>query len=252
MVGRVEAPAPVQVHHARELGMVGVGVLDAGRDAGGEEAQQVAQVLGAIRGRVGKARVAQLRARLPRGSRTARATGCRPRLAPRDPRSARPCSPRDGRVDRPSIARARSDEEVRVNRFIVGTGRCGSTLLSTMIAKNPAVLSLFEFFNGLDGTRRFRPRADERQRVPRPDLRGASLPAHGARARLRRARGDVSASAHPACALHAEERRAVGARRDAAAARGRRPTRSTTSCAPGSSARPRGRLPRTRARSSRG
>jgi hypothetical protein len=43
-----------------------------------------------------------------------------------------------------------------VNRFIVGTGRCGSTLLSTMIAKNPAVLSLFEFFNGLDGTRRFR------------------------------------------------------------------------------------------------
>jgi hypothetical protein len=43
-----------------------------------------------------------------------------------------------------------------VNRFIVGTGRCGSTLLSTMIAENPAVLSLFEFFNGLDGTRRFR------------------------------------------------------------------------------------------------
>jgi putative sulfotransferase len=28
-------------------------------------------------------------------------------------------------------------------------------LLSTMIAENPAVLSLFEFFNGLDGTRRF-------------------------------------------------------------------------------------------------
>lgn len=43
-----------------------------------------------------------------------------------------------------------------MNRFIVGTGRCGSTLLSTMIAENPAVLSLFEFFNGLDGTRRFR------------------------------------------------------------------------------------------------
>jgi hypothetical protein len=48
-----------------------------------------------------------------------------------------------------------------LNRFIVGTGRCGSTLLSTMIAKNPAVLSLFEFFNGLDGTRRF-------QREPMP------------------------------------------------------------------------------------
>ncbi len=43
-----------------------------------------------------------------------------------------------------------------MNRFIVGTGRCGSTLLSTMIAENPAVLSLFEYFNGLDGTRRFR------------------------------------------------------------------------------------------------
>jgi Sulfotransferase family len=43
-----------------------------------------------------------------------------------------------------------------VNRFIVGTGRCGSTLLSTMVSENPAVLSLFEFFNGLDGTRRFR------------------------------------------------------------------------------------------------
>ena len=43
-----------------------------------------------------------------------------------------------------------------MNRFIVGTGRCGSTLLSTMIGKNPALLSLFEFFNGLDGTKRFR------------------------------------------------------------------------------------------------
>jgi hypothetical protein len=43
-----------------------------------------------------------------------------------------------------------------LNRFIVGTGRCGSTLLSKMIARNPEVLSLFEFFNGLDGARRFR------------------------------------------------------------------------------------------------
>jgi hypothetical protein len=42
-------------------------------------------------------------------------------------------------------------------RFIVGTGRCGSTLLSTMIARNPEVLSLFEVFNGLDGAKRFRP-----------------------------------------------------------------------------------------------
>src|SRR5262245_66321379 len=55
--------------------------------------------------------------------------------------------------------RSRAKQETgrrALNRFIVGTGRCGSTLLSTMIAKNPAVLSLFEFFNGLDGTRRFR------------------------------------------------------------------------------------------------
>lgn len=42
-----------------------------------------------------------------------------------------------------------------MHRFIVGTGRCGSTLLSRMLARNPATLSLFEFFNGLDGSRRF-------------------------------------------------------------------------------------------------
>lgn len=42
-----------------------------------------------------------------------------------------------------------------MNRFIVGTGRCGSTLLSRMLACNPQVLSLFEFFNGLDGSKRF-------------------------------------------------------------------------------------------------
>ena len=44
-----------------------------------------------------------------------------------------------------------------MDRFIVGTGRCGSTLLSRMIALHPAVLSVFEFFNGLDVTRRFSP-----------------------------------------------------------------------------------------------
>jgi hypothetical protein len=43
-----------------------------------------------------------------------------------------------------------------LNRFIVGTGRCGSTLLSTMLGRNPELLSLFEYFNGLDGSRRFR------------------------------------------------------------------------------------------------
>jgi putative sulfotransferase len=42
-----------------------------------------------------------------------------------------------------------------LDRFIVGTGRCGSTLLSRMIAECPSVLSVFEFFNGLDAARRF-------------------------------------------------------------------------------------------------
>lgn len=44
-----------------------------------------------------------------------------------------------------------------MDRFVVGTGRCGSTLLSRMLAKHPDLLSLFEFFNGLDGARRFSP-----------------------------------------------------------------------------------------------
>ena len=35
-------------------------------------------------------------------------------------------------------------------RFIVGTGRCGSTLLSKMIRENERVASLFEYFSGLD------------------------------------------------------------------------------------------------------
>jgi hypothetical protein len=42
-----------------------------------------------------------------------------------------------------------------MDRFVVGTGRCGSTLLSRMLAQSPQVLSIFEFFNGLDMTRRF-------------------------------------------------------------------------------------------------
>ena len=42
------------------------------------------------------------------------------------------------------------------DRFVVGTGRCGSTLLSKMLAENPAVLSLFEFFSGIDQFFRFR------------------------------------------------------------------------------------------------
>lgn len=42
-----------------------------------------------------------------------------------------------------------------MDRFIVGTGRCGSTLLSQMLAESPQVLSVSEFFNGLDARRRF-------------------------------------------------------------------------------------------------
>jgi len=42
-----------------------------------------------------------------------------------------------------------------MDRFIVGTGRCGSTLLSQMLAESPEVLSICEFFNGLDAFRRF-------------------------------------------------------------------------------------------------
>lgn len=35
-------------------------------------------------------------------------------------------------------------------RFVVGTGRCGSTLLSRMLAQDAGVLSVFEFFSGID------------------------------------------------------------------------------------------------------
>ena len=41
-------------------------------------------------------------------------------------------------------------------RFIVGTSRCGSTLLSRMLCENPEVCSLFEFFSGIDQFFRFR------------------------------------------------------------------------------------------------
>jgi hypothetical protein len=44
-----------------------------------------------------------------------------------------------------------------VQRFIVGTGRCGSTLLSRMLACHRQVASLFEYFNGIDMAKRFAP-----------------------------------------------------------------------------------------------
>lgn len=40
-------------------------------------------------------------------------------------------------------------------RFVVGTGRCGSTLLSRMLAMNQNVLNVFELFSGLDTSFRF-------------------------------------------------------------------------------------------------
>jgi hypothetical protein len=42
-------------------------------------------------------------------------------------------------------------------RFVVGTGRCGSTLLSLMLAEHREVTSIHEFFTGLDWGRRFVP-----------------------------------------------------------------------------------------------
>lgn len=46
-------------------------------------------------------------------------------------------------------------EEPSLHRFIVGTGRCGSTLLSKMIRENDRVASIFEYFSGLDRARCF-------------------------------------------------------------------------------------------------
>ncbi len=44
-----------------------------------------------------------------------------------------------------------------MERFVVGTGRCGSTLLSLMLGVHAGVVTIHEFFSGLDWTRRFQP-----------------------------------------------------------------------------------------------
>ncbi len=45
-----------------------------------------------------------------------------------------------------------------MDRFVVGTGRCGSTLLSQMLDRSPEMQSVFEFLNGLPGDRRLSPK----------------------------------------------------------------------------------------------
>jgi hypothetical protein len=50
-------------------------------------------------------------------------------------------------------------------RFVVGTGRCGSTLLSRMLTMNEQVLNVFELFSGFDQFFRF-----ERREVTGPEL----------------------------------------------------------------------------------
>jgi hypothetical protein len=45
--------------------------------------------------------------------------------------------------------------ELAPARFVVGTGRCGSTLLSRMLAMNTRVLNVFELFSGIDTFFRF-------------------------------------------------------------------------------------------------
>jgi hypothetical protein len=50
-------------------------------------------------------------------------------------------------------------------RFVVGTGRCGSTLLSRMLSENAQVLNVFELFSGIDQFFRF-----ERRDVEGPEL----------------------------------------------------------------------------------
>jgi hypothetical protein len=72
-------------------------------------------------------------------------------------------------------------------RFVVGTGRCGSTLLSRMLSLNEQVLNLFELFSGIDQFFRFQPEPvtgtelAEQLRLDHPMLtmvmkRGGSVP----------------------------------------------------------------------------
>lgn len=47
--------------------------------------------------------------------------------------------------------------DTRMERFVVGTGRCGSTLLSLMLGVHRETVTIHEFFSGLDWVKRFQP-----------------------------------------------------------------------------------------------
>jgi hypothetical protein len=59
-------------------------------------------------------------------------------------------------------------------RFVIGTGRCGSTLLSRMLAEHREMAAVHECFTGLDWSRRFAPGLIDGPAVA--DLLGAEQP----------------------------------------------------------------------------
>ena len=135
-VRMIEPPWHRVVHHPTEDRMVRIVVQHAAREPRGEKARHVA-----LRLRLEAGRVREIDLRHDLGGALDRAGDRRPggsgeRLG-------------HGAEDR------RGGE--RVDRFVVGSGRCGSTLLSRMLDVHPDVSSLFEFFNGLDFERRFAP-----------------------------------------------------------------------------------------------
>jgi hypothetical protein len=76
----------------------------------------------------------------------------------------------------------------RVDRVIVGTGRCGSTLLSRMLAECPDLLSGFEYFNGMDMTLRFAPETRSHSSPTVGDVCDACAPRRAPAGRERRLR----------------------------------------------------------------
>src|SRR5262249_59640924 len=91
----------------------------------------------------------------------------RGRAEPRAPADGLPAhGPRAGLVRRGR--RGRRGRGV-TPRFVVGTGRCGSTLLSRMLSENREVLNVFELFSRIDQFFRFpRDPLDPSQPPPPP------------------------------------------------------------------------------------